>query len=58
MMDKQIAKAEFIENLKNSIDMSDRKFAVEVLAKAVGADEANYIAEQFGLRMSYYKVSK
>ena len=57
-MKNEIAKAEFIKNLKNSIDMGYRKFAVEVLARSVGADDANAIAEEIGLSAAYYKVSK
>lgn len=57
MNSQQIAAAiaAFAEDLKNSYDMTDRKNSVQFLANKIGVEDANKIAEIFGLVNSYYK---
>lgn len=46
--------AAFATDLSNSIDMRDRKNAVQFLAGKIGPDDANRIAIVFGLNSTYY----
>lgn len=45
---------QFDEDLKNSIDMRDKKDSVKILAGKVGPLVANAIAIDRGLKSSYY----
>ena len=46
----------FETNLNNSSCMGTRRDAVMFLAKKIGIDAANQIAEMFGLLNSYYTI--
>lgn len=48
--------ASFVTDLQNSACMGDRKDSVRRLASRIGAEEANRIAEAFGLKDSYYRA--
>lgn len=48
--------ATFAEDLKCASCMGTRKDAVQFLANKIGKDDANKIAEVFGLTNSFYKV--
>jgi hypothetical protein len=47
---------QFERDLNNSIDMQDRRVAVQYLATKIGVGRANVIAEHFGLTDSYYRA--
>lgn len=58
MTNQEFAKAvkEFADDLDNSVDMEDRRNAVQFLADKLGSTAANQIAGIFGLHSTYYKA--
>lgn len=48
--------AAFARDLDNSVDMRDRRDAVQYLANKLGSTAANQIAEIYGLHGAYYKA--
>lgn len=49
--------AQFDTNLKNSLDMGDRRWSVQHLASQIGAEAANQAAKERGLLSSYYHAA-
>lgn len=58
MTSKQIADAiaKFAVDLESSMQMEDRRDAVQYLADKIGSEHANKIAAVFGLVGNYYQA--
>lgn len=48
--------AVFTRDLKNSLDMADKRQAVRWMADVIGVEKANAVADVFGLSAEYYKA--
>ena len=45
---------EFLANIENCADMTDRKYSVQILAKALGKADAESVSRSVGLSNPYY----